>query len=128
MLASSKRRSGFTLIELMVVMAVLGLLATLVVPRYFKSVDRAKEAVLRGNLSEVRSAIDKRFSDTGQYPPDLKQLVDDHYLRKLPIDPVTNRSDSWILIKPEDATLGGLFDIKSGAPGSASDGSSYASW
>lgn len=109
-------------------MAVLGLLAALVVPRYFQSVDRAKEAVLKTNLVELRSAIDKHFGDTGRYPDNLQQLVERHYLRHVPVDPVTARDDSWTLIKSEDAQLSGIYDVKSGALGKANDGSEYASW
>jgi general secretion pathway protein G len=123
-----RHQPGFTLIELLVVMAVLGLLATLVMPRYFQSVDRAKEAVLRSNLAEVRGALDKYVSDTGGYPDSLKQLVDRRYLRRVPLDPVTARDDSWILVKPQSADLGGIYDVKSGAPGKGTDGSDYASW
>src|SRR5688572_27989836 len=116
MKATQKMRpgSGFTLIELLVVMAVLGLLVTMVAPRYFAHVDRAKEAVLKQNLAQTRDAIDKYFADTGRYPENLEDLVTKKYLRKLPVDPITERSDTWILVPPEKKELGGVFDLRSG--------------
>ena len=122
------RRSGFTLIELMVVMAVLALLASIVVPRYFQHTDHAKEAVLRANLQEVRRAIDHFYADTGRYPDTLDALVQQHYLLRRPVDPITDRADTWVAIPPKDPETGKVFDVRSGAPGQARDGSAYASW
>lgn len=122
------RARGFTLIELLVVMAVLALLALLVSPRYFQSVDRAKEASLRTNLQETRRAIDHYFTDKGRYPASLQALVDERYLRSLPIDPLTDRSDTWSIVAPKDPTLGTVYDIRSGAAGQANDGTAYATW
>lgn len=119
---------GFTLIELMVVMAVIGLLATLVLPRYFQNVDRARESVLQANLAEIRSALDKHYSDTGRYPDSLAALVERKYLRQLPVDPITKKTDTWTLIAPTDNTQDGIYDVRSGAAGRATDGSDYASW
>lgn len=123
-----RARAGFTLIELLVVMAVLAMLALLVSPRYFQSVDRAKEASLRANLQETRRAIDHYFTDKGRYPPSLQALVDERYLRSLPVDPLTERSDTWTIVAPKNAQLGAVFDIRSGAAGPAGDGTAYASW
>jgi len=119
---------GFTLIELLVVMALIGMLLSLSVPRYFGNVDKAKESVLRQNLAQMRDAIDKYFGDNGHYPESLDEIVARHYLRKIPTDPITDRSDSWIVIAPEKKETGNVFDIKSGAPGRARDGTDYASW
>lgn len=127
MVTASSRR-GFTLIELLVVMALIGMLLSLSVPRYFGNVDKARESVLRQNLAQTRDAIDKYFSDNGRYPESLDEIVARRYLRKLPVDPVTDRSDSWIIVEPEKKDSGKVFDVKSGATGRARDGTDYATW
>ena len=120
---------GFTLIELLVVMAILGTLLAISVPRYFASLDRSRESVLRENLRTTRDAIDRFYGDLGRYPDDLGELVGKRYLRALPFDPITDSRDSWIVVPPLDATLPGrVYDLKSGAPGNAADGSAYAEW
>ncbi|WP_205711335.1 type II secretion system protein [Janthinobacterium lividum] len=119
---------GFTLIELLVVMALIGMLLSLSVPRYFGNVDKAKESVLRQNLAQTRDAIDKYFGDNGRYPDSLDEIVVRRYLRKLPVDPITDRSDSWVIVAPEKKDMGAVFDVRSGAAGRARDGSEYASW
>lgn len=122
-------RRGFTLIELLVVMAVLALLLTLAVPRYLGHVDRSREAVLRQNLDGLREAIDKYHADRGRYPDGLEDLVAQRYLRSVPVDPVTDRSDSWTLLPPPPgADPGGVYDIRSGAEGTGADGSRYDTW
>lgn len=118
---------GFTLIELLVVMAALGLLLALTAPRYVEHVDRAREGVLRHNLMGLRESIDKFYADRARYPKDLQELVAERYLRQVPLDPVTERVDSWLLVKPESAAEG-VFDVRSGAAGKARDGTLYASW
>jgi general secretion pathway protein G len=123
-----KAYRGFTLIELLVVMAVIGMLLSLAVPRYFGNIDKAKESVLRQDLAQMRDAIDKHFSDVGRYPESLNDLLVKKYLRKIPVDPITDRADTWIIIAPEKKELGLVFDIKSGAPNRARDGSEYATW
>lgn len=125
---STRRKRGFTLIELLVVMALIGMLLSLSVPRYFGNVDKARESVLRQNLAQTRDAIDKYFGDNGRYPDSLDEIVARRYLRKMPVDPITDRSDTWIIVEPEKKELGKVFDIQSGAPGRARDGSDYASW
>ena len=119
---------GFTLIEMLIVMAVIALLLSITVPRYFGQVDKAKELVLRQDLTQLRDAIDKYFGDLGHYPDSLTDLVEKKYIRKVPVDPVTERADSWIIVPPEKKELGSVFDIKSGAKGPARDGSDYATW
>ena len=121
-------RQGFTLIELLVVLSIVALLLTLAVPRYFPSIDRAKETILADNLRNTRDAIDQFYADRGRYPDSLEQLVEKRYLRSLPVDPITESTSSWILIAPEDATKGGLYSIKSGAPGNDRSGKPYAEW
>lgn len=122
------RRGGFTLIELLVVMAVIGLLLSLAAPRYFGSVDLAREAALRQDLAVMRDAIDKHFADTGRYPASLDELATRRYLRRVPVDPMTERADSWVIVPPADGTLGAVYDVASGASGTARDGSAYAGW
>ena len=128
MLAGTIKRRGFTLIELLVVMAVIGILLSLVAPRYFNSVSKAEEAVLRENLTQIRDVIDKYHADTARYPDSLDDLVSKKYLRKTPYDPVAKSDRQWIVVPPEDARLGGVYDVKSGAPGSSRDGSLYSEW
>jgi general secretion pathway protein G len=122
-----RRPRGFTLIELLVVMAALGLLLALAAPRYFEHADRARETVLRHNLAAIRQAVDRYRGDRGQYPADLAELVRQRYLRDLPLDPMTDRSDSWVVLPPAGQS-GGVFDVRSASVERGRDGSSYASW
>ena len=120
--------SGFTLVELLVVLAILALLLTLAVPRYFTSIERSKEAVLKQDLSTLRESIDKFYGDTGQYPKTLEDLVERKYIRKLPLDPMTEKTNTWLFTPPEPPLEGDIYDIHSGATGLAKDGSKYADW
>lgn len=122
------RKAGFTLIELLVVMAVIALLLSLATPRYFGSVEKSREAVLRENLYLMREALDKYYGDNGAYPDTLDTLVSRRYLRNVPLDPVTGESTTWVTVPPDDPAKGGVFDVKSGAPGMARDGSEYKDW
>jgi general secretion pathway protein G len=119
---------GFTLIELLVVMAIIATLLTLAVPRYFHSTDRAKEAVLKQNLAQMRESIDKYYGDRGRYPDSLDDLVSRKYLRKIPPDPITDSPLTWVTVPPDLTGSGSVFDVRSGAPGTALDGSSYDKW
>ena len=119
---ATKRGAGFTLIELLVVMSIIALLLALAVPRYFQSVTRAKEAVLKENLTLMRDALDKHYADTGKYPATLAELVTKKYLRKLPEDPVTGSADTWVIFPPDRREQGGVFDVKSGAQGDSLSG------
>ena len=121
-------KKGFTLIELLVVLAVVGTLLTLALPRYFSSIDKSKEAVLKENLFQVREAISRYHADKGRYPETLEALAADKYLRKVPLDPVTESAVTWIVVAPEDPQKGGVWDVRSGAPGKGLDGSEYAQW
>lgn len=123
-----QKHYGFTLIELLVVMAIIATLLTIAAPRYFHSVEKSKEAVLHQNLFLMREALDKYYSDNGKYPDVLQDLVGKKYLRSLPADPVTGSAQTWVVIAPETAEQGGVFDVKSGAPGSARDGTEYRVW
>lgn len=121
------RRFGFTLIELLVVLAIIATLLTLVVPRYYQHVERSREAVLRENLASVRDAIDQYHADAGAWPDTLQTLVDRRYLRALPADPITEKTDTWQLLPPPDGGSG-VYDIRSGAEGSGLDGRPYSDW
>lgn len=122
------RNSGFTLIELLVVMAIIALLLSMAMPRYFNSVEKSREAVLRENLARTRQALDKYYGDNGKYPDTLEQLVSRKYLRSLPLDPVTDSSATWIIVPPDMPEKGAIFDLKSGAAGSARNGTEYKEW
>ena len=124
----AKRRGGFTLIELLVVLAILATLLTLALPRYFGSVDRSKEAVLRENLHQMREAISLYYADKGRYPETLETLAAEKYLRQVPLDPITESAASWTLVAPEDTQKNGVYDVRSGAPGAGANGIEYARW
>lgn len=121
---------GFTLIELMVVMAIVATLLTIAMPRYFQSLERSREAALKQTLAVTRDAIDKYHGDTGRYPQNLEELVDRKYLRKPPYDPIAESDRSWIAIAPtrDAGAQGSLFDLKSGAEGASLDGTPYRQW
>ncbi|HEU5177093.1 MAG TPA: prepilin-type N-terminal cleavage/methylation domain-containing protein [Burkholderiales bacterium] len=119
---------GFTLIELLVVLAIVATLLTIAVPRYFTSIDKSKEAVLKENLHQMRDAIGKYYADRGKYPESLQALATDKYLRTVPLDPVTDSATTWIVLAPEDPQKGGVYDVRSGAPGKALDGSEFSTW
>jgi general secretion pathway protein G len=125
---SAPGKNGFTLIELLVVMVIIATLLTVAVPRYFSSVEKSKEAVLRQNLALMREALDKYYGDNGKYPDALEDLVSKKYLRSLPADPVTGSSRTWLVIAPDSADKGAIYDVRSGAPGNARDGSEYRVW
>lgn len=120
------RRNGFTLIELLVVLAIVALLLTLAIPRYYQSIDTAKEAILTENLHNTRETLDKFYGDTGRYPESLDELVEKKYLRTLPYDPVTESATTWIITPPEDNSKGSVYNINSGAPGTTRSGTPFS--
>ena len=124
----NQKHQGFTLIELLVVMAIIATLLSIVAPRYFNSLDKAKEAVLRQDLGIMRNAIDQFYSDFGKYPLDLMELVDKRYLRNLPVDPFTESNATWIEVPPKNPIEAGVYDVHSGYTGRATDGSFYEEW
>jgi type II secretion system protein G len=119
---------GFTLIELLVVMAIIGTLLALAVPRYYHTVERARETVLRHDLAILREGIDKYYSDLNEFPGTLQALADKRYVRAVPADPFTRLNDSWVLVPSEDPDHVGIRDVRSGADVTASDGTLVASW
>lgn len=120
-----KKTRGFTLIELMVVMAIVATLVAIVAPRYFRHLDHTKEVALQQTLTVVRDAIDKYYADKGKYPATLEELVEQRYLRSLPVDPVSDSKETWELLPPPDAADGGVYDLHSSAPGSDAAGVAY---
>ena len=123
-----RRARGFTLIELLVVLAIIATLLTIALPRYFGSVDKSKEAVLKENLYVTRDAIGKYYADKGKYPESLEALAAERYMRSPPVDPITESAATWVIVPPDDPKKGAVYDIKSGAPGTGSDGRPYSEW
>ena len=122
-----KKTSGFTLVELMVVLTVIALLLSIVVPDYVGRVRRAEEAALQENLSVMRDALDKHYADAGRYPKTLDELVSKRYLRSIPNDPLTQQP-TWLVEAPTDPQKGGVYDIHSTAKGMGSNGKPYGRW
>jgi general secretion pathway protein G len=124
-----RKKNGFTLIEILVVLAIIATLLSLVTPRYFDSISRSKEKILKNDLIVMREAIDKFYSDKNAYPDSLEDLVQYNYLRAIPIDPITDSTITWLLSPPLDIEMkGAVYDIHSGSQDVASDGSQYADW
>ena len=97
-------------------------------PRYFGSIDKSKEAVLRENLNQMRDAISRHYADKGKYPESLDALAADKYLRTVPVDPITESRTTWQVMRPDDPQKGGVYDVKSGAAGKGLDGSEFSTW
>ncbi len=121
-------RRGFTLVELLVVMAIIATLLTIAVPRYFRSIQRSREAVLHQDLASLRESIDRFYGDTGRYPPTLAALVEKRYLRAIPIDPIARSAERWVVVTSDDPEDGGVKDVRSGAEGAGESGVPYAAW
>jgi general secretion pathway protein G len=129
----TRRQLGFTLIELMIVMAIIAILVSVAVPVYNRAITRARESVLKNNLFTLRTVIDEYTYDKGKAPQNLQDLVGDGYLRTIPVDPMTGSSDSWKVIM-EDAltainqTEPGIFDVRSGSDKTSLEGTPYSEW
>jgi general secretion pathway protein G len=126
-LQASRNFDGFTLIELLIALLLVALLASLVTPIVTSSIHHARESTLKEDLHVLRKAIDDFYSDTGRYPESLELLVEKRYIRKIPIDPTTDRADSWIIVRG-DGKNSGIMDIHSGSDQESTDGSRYQSW
>ncbi len=129
----SRRRFGFTLIELMIVMAIIAVLMSVALPIYNRSITRSKESVLKNNLFTLRTVIDEYTYDKQKAPQTLEDLVTDGYLRQVPIDPMTGNADSWKLIMEDasntvDQSQPGIWDVRSGAEGTSLEGTPYSEW
>ena len=112
-----RKLKGFTLVELMVVLAVIALLLSVVVPDYMGRMRRAEEAVLQENLTLMRDALDKHYADAGKYPTSLEELVAKRYLRSIPKDPFTQSASTWVAVPPQDTRKGNVWDVRSAAKG-----------
>lgn len=121
-----KGRRGFTLVEILIVMTIIAIIASLAVPSVFKQVKRSKEAALLENLFTLRDVIDQYYADRGQYPPSLRALVQERYIRSVPKDPMTNSQDTWLVVPPADGM--GIYDVHSGSDETGSDGKPYREW
>jgi len=136
-----RAEQGFTLLELIIVVAIVGILATIAMPALKDVPTRANEAVLKTNLHTIRDVIDQHYGDKGKYPTSLEQLVERGYLRKLPVDPMTKRNDTWVPVYEEadpnspgpesdqnEDGQPGITDVHSGSPRNALDGTPYSEW
>jgi len=130
---ATEKDAGFTLLELMIVMAIIGILATLAVPSFIGALRSSKEAVLKSDLQTMRTAIDSYTEDKQKGPQSLQDLVDNGYLRAIPVDPMTKANDTWVTdtsdsMRSVDETDPGIDDVHSGSQETGSDGQAYSSW
>jgi len=128
-----RRELGFTMIEMMIVMAIIVILVSIAIPQYQKAIIRSKESVLRNNLTTLRQMIDEYTYDRQKAPQSLQDLVASGYLREIPFDPITGSNDTWHVIMEDalqsvDQTAPGIFDVKSGSDKEGLDGTPYADW
>ena len=135
-ISQKRSQEGFTLIELIIVFTLIGILVGLALPQYQTGTRRARESVLKENLYIMRSLINQYYTDKMKYPASLQSLVEDGYIREIPVDPVTDSADTWIVIpeilNPEDMLSGmeipGIVDVQSGSERTAMDGTLFSTW
>ncbi len=123
----TRKPRGFTLVELMVVMAIVAMLISIALPRYFEGLKRAREAVLQEDLNVMRKAIDHYHADKNAYPANLQSLVDERYLKFIPEDPITANNETWQTVLPPD-NANQVYDVHSGSSETASNGTPYNTW
>jgi general secretion pathway protein G len=129
MLSTRKnKKNGFTLIEMLIVFALIGILVGLGLPQYKYATKRARESVLKENLFQMRTLIDQYYADKGKYPYSLQALVDEQYLRFIPIDPITRSSETWIEMPEILSEEDGIADVLSGSELKSLDGTLYSTW
>ncbi len=119
---------GFTLIEMLTVIAIIGILASIATPSFIRSIVRSREASLENTLFTMRDVIDQYYSDHGSYPESLQVLQEKKYIRKIPKDPITSSNSTWILIQPDEEGVTGVYDIHSGSKKISLGGSPYNEW
>ena len=130
-----RRAGGFTLIEVLIVVAIVGLLAAIAIPQYRHAQTKAREAVLKTDLYIFRDVINQYYADKQKYPSSLEDLVTDGYIRAIPVDPMTGSAETWVTVQEELGELEegstvepGIYDVKSGSEGTGSDGRPYSEW
>jgi general secretion pathway protein G len=130
MLPLRRAARGFTLIEILIVVMIIGILVTLAQPSFHRAVRSAKEATLKENLFVLRDVIDQYYADNGKYPQALTELVEKGYIRRVPKDPLTGSAESWVLVQATDeqGQQAGVYDVRSGSEAVANDGSKYSDW
>lgn len=122
------RANGFTLIELLVVLSVVGMLLSIGLPRYMRSLEKAKYVVLKDGLASMRLAIDRFHEDKGRFPNSLGELVSDHYLTRIPVDPIVESDSQWLQIPAKHGASDGVGDVRSSATGVGWDGLPYSEY
>jgi general secretion pathway protein G len=129
-LGTRHSRRGFTLIEILIVVTIIGILVTLAQPSFNRAVTSAKEATLKENLFILRDVIDQFYADNTKYPTALSELVEKGYIRQIPKDPITGSAESWAIVPATDeqGQSVGIYDVKSGSDRTARDGSRYSDW